>query len=78
MLAIDAKNVTKLYGGSHFPALKEISIQVRTGQIFTLLGHNDAGKTIFVRICATQLMPTSGDIEILGFDASIRLGNLDD
>jgi ABC-type multidrug transport system ATPase subunit len=42
------------------------------------LGHNDAGKTIFVRICATQLMPTSGDIKILGFDASIRLGNLDD
>lgn len=69
MLAIDAKNVTKLYKGSYSHALKEISIEVRTGQIFTLLGRNGAGKTTFVRICATQLMPTSGNIKILGFDA---------
>jgi ABC-2 type transport system ATP-binding protein len=69
MLAIDAMNVTKLYKASHSPALKEISIQVQTGQIFTLLGRNGAGKTTFVRICATQLMPTGGDVEILGFDA---------
>lgn len=69
MLAIDAKNVTKLYRGSHSPALDGISVEVQTGSIFTLLGRNGAGKTTFVRMCATQLMPTSGDIKILGFDA---------
>jgi ABC-2 type transport system ATP-binding protein len=69
MLAIDAKNVTKLYKGSRSPALNGISVDVQTGQIFTLLGRNGAGKTTFVRMCATQLMPTGGDIKILGFDA---------
>ena len=36
--------------------------RVQAGKIFTLLGRNGAGKTTFVRICATQLMPTSGTI----------------
>ena len=69
MLAIDAKNVTKQYKGSQTPALNSISIEVQSGQIFTFLGRNGAGKTTFVRMCATQLMPTSGSIGVLGFDA---------
>lgn len=68
MLAIDAKNVTKVYKGSHSHALNGISIDIRQGQIFTFLGRNGAGKTTFVRICATQLMPTAGTIGVLGYD----------
>jgi ABC-2 type transport system ATP-binding protein len=37
-------------------------------KIFTLLGRNGAGKTTFIRICATQLIPTSGHIRVLGCD----------
>jgi ABC-2 type transport system ATP-binding protein len=69
MLAIDAKNVIKQYKGSQTPALNSISIEVQSDQIFTFLGRNGAGKTTFVRMCATQLMPTSGSIGVLGYDA---------
>jgi ABC-2 type transport system ATP-binding protein len=69
MLAIEAKNITKVYKGSRSAALKDFSLEVEAGTIFTLLGRNGAGKTTFVRMCATQLMPTSGEITALGFDA---------
>jgi ABC-2 type transport system ATP-binding protein len=68
MLAIEAKQVSKIYKGSSYAALSTVSLNVEPGQIFTLLGRNGAGKTTFVRICATQLMPTAGSISILGYD----------
>lgn len=69
MLAIEAKQVSKIYKGSRYAALSTVSLNVEPGQIYTLLGRNGAGKTTFVRICATQLMPTAGSISILGYDA---------
>lgn len=68
VLAIDAERVTKTYRESAKPALNDVSLQVETGKVFTLLGRNGAGKTTFVRMCATQLMPTSGSISVLGYD----------
>ncbi len=41
---------------------------VDSGQVFTLLGRNGAGKTTFLRIAATQLWPSSGSIHVLGSD----------
>ncbi len=69
MLAIQAEHVTKMYKGSTSPALLDVSLEIESGQVFTLLGRNGAGKTTFVRMCATQLMPTSGTIKVLGLDA---------
>src|SRR5215207_3153251 len=69
MLAIDAVGVTKVYRSASQPAIKDISLRVEAGKIFTLLGRNGAGKTTFVRMCATQLLPTSGTISVLGYDA---------
>jgi len=66
--AIRAESVTKSYGKSKDPALRNVSISMESGKIFTLLGRNGAGKTTFVRICATQLMPTSGSVEVMGYD----------
>ncbi len=68
MLAIDAIDVTKIYKNSSHPAVKDLTLTVETGKIFTLLGRNGAGKTTFVRMCATQLLPTSGTINLLGYD----------
>ena len=68
MLAIEAKQVSKIYKGSSYAALSTVSLNVEPGQIYTLLGRNGAGKTTFVRICATQLMPTVGSISVLGYD----------
>src|SRR3712207_1613268 len=69
MLAIDPVDVTKVYRNSRYPADKDLSLKVEAGKIFTLLGRNGAGKTTFVRMCATQLLPTSGTIDVLGYDA---------
>ncbi|TLY05346.1 MAG: ABC transporter ATP-binding protein [Thaumarchaeota archaeon] len=68
VLAIDAAGVSKVYKGAHQAALSEVSLKVEAGRIFTLLGRNGAGKTTFVRMCATQLMPTAGSINVLGYD----------
>lgn len=68
MLAIEATGVTKIYKGARQAALSDVSLEVDTGKVFTLLGRNGAGKTTFVRMCATQLAPTAGTIRVLGYD----------
>lgn len=68
MLAISADGVSKRYKGLSQTALSNVSLNAESGQISTLLGRNGAGKTTFVRICATQLMPTQGRIDVLGYD----------
>ena len=68
--AITARGLTKEYKGSHGKrALDEVTLDIPTGEIFGLIGRNGAGKTTFLRIAGTQLLPTAGSIEVLGHDA---------
>jgi len=76
MLAVEAVQVYKLYKGSNHAALNNVSVDVEPGQIFTLLGRNGAGKTTFVRICATQLAPTRGIVHVLGYDILKEAGKV--
>lgn len=76
MLAVEAVQVYKLYKGSNYAALNNVSVDVEPGQIFTLLGRNGAGKTTFVRICATQLVPTRGIVRVLGYDILKEAGKI--
>ena len=68
MFAIESFNVNKIYKNSNKKALEDVSLQIEKGKISTLLGRNGAGKTTFIRICSTQLLPTSGKILVFGED----------
>jgi ABC-2 type transport system ATP-binding protein len=69
-VAIRAEHLRKVYPKSPpgVVALDDLSLEVRTGGIYGLIGRNGAGKTTFVRIAATQLEPTSGTTTVLGYD----------
>lgn len=49
-------------------AVSDVAFTCKPGRVFTLLGPNGAGKTTTLRMLATMLKPTSGSIEIAGFD----------
>ena len=50
-------------------AVKDLSFTCLPGRIFSLLGPNGAGKTTTLRMIATLISPTSGNIQINGIDA---------
>jgi len=67
--AVKSINLVKVYRGKEtVEALKGVSLYVKKGELFTLLGPNGAGKTTFLRIISTQLLPTSGEAYVLGFN----------
>ncbi|KUK06190.1 MAG: ABC transporter, ATP-binding protein [Archaeoglobus fulgidus] len=50
-------------------ALRGIDLDIEDGVIFGLLGPNGAGKTTLISILSTILIPTKGEVRILGMDA---------
>jgi len=64
--AIQTRKLTKYYGDD--ASLKSLDLEIMSGEIFGLLGHNGAGKTTIVNILTTLLQPTSGTAEIFGYD----------
>ena len=58
--------VSKYYG--HFPALRDIKLQVEPGSTVALLGRNGAGKTTLLRIIAGLSKSSQGGVTIQGAD----------
>jgi len=50
-------------------AVDNVTVKIKPGEIIALLGPNGAGKTTTVRMCATLLTPTAGQIMVAGIDA---------
>src|SRR4026207_2508730 len=50
-------------------ALRDVSFDVNTGEIFGLIGRNGAGKTTLTKIVATLVQPTTGSVSVRGFDS---------
>jgi ABC-2 type transport system ATP-binding protein len=64
---ISVKNLNKKFGD--FTANDNLNFEVYKGEIFGFLGANGAGKTTALRILCGLSKPTSGEINIAGFDA---------
>ena len=58
------------FEGSSVDAVDGVSFECVPGRIFSLLGPNGAGKTTILRMISTMLHPTSGSIQVDGFDVS--------
>jgi ABC-2 type transport system ATP-binding protein len=65
MIATDG--LTKVYGSTR--ALADLTMEVRKGEVYGLLGPNGSGKTTTIRLLLGLLRPTSGRATVAGFDA---------
>jgi ABC-2 type transport system ATP-binding protein len=69
LMLLDLHGVNRFFGKIH--ALDEVSINIAKGTI-GLLGPNGAGKSTLLKILLGLLPPTSGSVQVLGFDATSR------
>jgi ABC-2 type transport system ATP-binding protein len=69
--AIRTRALAKVYRseGRSTQALDGIDLTIPAGAVYGLIGRNGAGKTTFIRITSTQLLPTAGEVFVLGLDA---------
>lgn len=63
---ISMKNVRKTFKEN--TALKNLTFDVKEGEIFGFLGPSGAGKTTTIKILTSQLIPTNGDVNVFGKD----------
>ena len=57
---LEVRNLTKFFGG--LAAVRDVSFEVRRGQIFGFIGPNGAGKTTLFNMIAGTYKPTSGQV----------------
>lgn len=66
MNAIEIKKLTKKFKDK--VAVNNINLEVKEGELFALLGTNGAAKTTTIKMMSTLIMPTDGEIKVLGYD----------
>ncbi|MBS3052911.1 MAG: ABC transporter ATP-binding protein [Candidatus Aenigmarchaeota archaeon] len=68
MSIVEVENVSKKFksGKKDFFALKDVSFDIKKGEIFGLLGPNGAGKSTLLNILIGILFPDSGNVKIFG------------
>jgi len=62
-----AKNIVKTFGSKI--ALNSINFEIKEGEIFGFLGPSGSGKTTMINILTGQLLPDSGNTQLLGKDS---------
>jgi ABC-type sugar transport system ATPase subunit len=63
-VVIEADSITKRFGGA--VAVNDVTVSVRAGEIYALVGENGAGKSTLMRILAGVLSPDEGLVKIDG------------
>jgi len=61
---LELEHIRKEYPG--VVALKDVTLQLRRGEILGLIGENGAGKSTLIKCCSGAVVPTSGKIKING------------
>jgi ABC-2 type transport system ATP-binding protein len=69
-VAVGAKNLVKEF--KSFTAVKNVSLDIRNGEVYGLLGANGAGKTTTIRMLCGLLELTSGTVELGGTGGNLR------
>jgi ABC-type multidrug transport system ATPase subunit len=69
--AVVVEGLTKRFGET--VAVREVSLAVRSGELFGFIGPDGAGKTTLFRVLATLLLPDSGSARVLGLDVAKEL-----
>ncbi len=64
--AIELRSVTKKFGD--ITAVNALSLEVRRGEMFALVGPDGAGKTTTIRMLCGIIVPTEGELSVLGYD----------
>ncbi|MFA5859466.1 MAG: ABC transporter ATP-binding protein [Elusimicrobiota bacterium] len=70
--AIRTEKLTKVYKKARFlsskltPGVKDVNLEVNTGEVYALLGLNGTGKTTTIKLILGLLFPTEGSIEVFG------------
>lgn len=74
-LAVETDRLKRVYTArsangsrSRVVVLDDVTLSIRRGELFGVLGVNGAGKSTLLRILAAQLRPSSGTAKVAGFD----------
>jgi ABC-2 type transport system ATP-binding protein len=64
--AVVVRSLAKTFGEIH--AVQDLTLEIRRGEVFGLLGPNGSGKTTTIRMLCGLMEPTSGDASVVGFN----------
>ncbi len=67
-MSVTVHNVSKRFEA--FPALKDVSLEVQTGELLALLGPSGSGKTTLLRVIAGLEIPDAGQVTFAGEDVT--------
>jgi sulfate transport system ATP-binding protein len=67
-MSIQIRNINKRFG--NFQALRDVSLDIDTGELVALLGPSGCGKTTLLRIIAGLETPDTGSVQVAGEDTT--------
>jgi iron(III) transport system ATP-binding protein len=76
MNVLEARALSKRYGGSSSFALHDVTLSVPRGEVLAVVGESGCGKTTLLRLVAGLEVPTSGEVLLNGHIASSVQGTL--